>query len=413
MKTDDPIPIFVPELDDDATKILGKDTSEEAILAYLLFGGQIVLHPAYEFQNPKANKLVFGLGGKLLQPPMVQIILGDSTSVEQYLPNRTNKLSEAEAKENIEMPELDQYRRYSKEQIRELSQILDQRFLGDKGVFRIAWSRDLKFRHLVREELKRYAYLGDHLAPILLFHRSYLGERRVKYLIEKLISITKDSSRLVSCDTILGYLKKNGFRANELTLIEHRLHILHWEAVEGEGLRVPILNRLLRGKLDPYDHQVFWQATCFLIGSEDVEKMFKLPWADKLSTCIELRNDPTWQHYVAIYRSIVETTSAEMSGINQQSVMSELRKRFPSKTKFTLDHMSKLELAALAISFGVSSIGLLFPPITTISLIGTAATGISSTLVIRRWRQVLKEYAETDLADLKYKLRSLFRRFRN
>lgn len=409
--------IFVPELDDDAAQILGQDTGKLALLTYLLLGKYVVIHPAYSWQNPKTRELTLE-DQDFLEGKDVRIILGNSETTEEYIFNRFAKLKQLEYLIKMDINELKQYSRFDPEQIKKDCDTFDEFLVAEDKVHDISWSRDDRFRQLVRGELELVKYLryGNHLGALLSDNASHLSHNEKCGLIDRLIDFTKDTTRLLSCDSIMAEIAKKGYTPLAIKKIDARLHVLHWKAHEGTGLMVPLVSRLDRGVIHPFDPEVFWQITNVIIGKETTNKLISLPWSEQLRIVRDLKVNPRWANYLSVYHMAVNMLSADFKDLDPEKVKKQICEVYKGTGKVVLSAIPKWEVAILgawlaSIGAGVGS--LFVPGITGVFMRISGMVGLGGTLApIKSSKKILeaiitsvRESANCDKTELRNALR--------
>lgn len=406
IERDEPSILWV-EGDDDARIVGGSCSAPESLLAYALLGRPLVLHPAYVWQSPQTHRMVLNDSGSLLVPPHAKLVLGDSSSTADYMRSRVAKLREAKDKFECGLVELAQYERYGAERITAESEALDERFGNNKGIHGISWSRDKKFRRLLRAELITDDPLGNQLFGLILRARGSRSERIVHRAKDKLVEMTGEPG-VVSRDSVIAALLNEDLERDRLDSVFRRLTQLHWESNHDEGIVVPMLGRL-KGKLDPYDPVVFWAAVKKLIGPGEIRALMGLPWAEACRVVSSIREDGTWQKFLQKYVEIVESVAAEFDGLREKEVVRRVLQEYPSLRKMLWRSTGRVAL--LSFVCGVIS---LYGSITggvgiTLSGIGFACTGLSGHDVYRRWISIAGRYNQSDRQDLQTRLRSFLR----
>src|SRR5688500_9541037 len=139
--------------DDAAISRYGALGAKRSFIAYLLLGRSVVVHPAYAFQEPRTRELLLNCS-PIIAPPKVQLILGNSDTVGEYILTRSETLSSAAHESGQVTHELAQYQALG-EELYAISDRLEDKFGGRTTSKSIQWSRDAKFRELVRGELLR------------------------------------------------------------------------------------------------------------------------------------------------------------------------------------------------------------------------------------------------------------------
>src|SRR4051812_13820279 len=103
--------IFWAEADDGVSTVLsGADQSlaRRSLAAYILLRRPIVLHPAYLWQSATANQLILHPSAQAIVQSSVEVILGDSATISDYMTDRIAKLRRDRASSAI-ATELNQY----------------------------------------------------------------------------------------------------------------------------------------------------------------------------------------------------------------------------------------------------------------------------------------------------------------
>jgi hypothetical protein len=409
--------IFVPELDDDATRILGRDTGKIALLTYLMLGKYAVIHPAYDWQNPKARELTLG-DLDFLKGEDVRIILGNSEATDEYIFDRIDKLEQAVSLTKMDINELKQYLRFTPEQIKKDCDIFDELLVSEGKVHDINWSRDERFRQLVREELKLVKYIryGQHLGALLFDKASHLSHSERHGLIDRLIDFTEDKAKLLSCDSIVAELSKSDYTQSAIEKIDARLHVLHWKAHEGTGLIVPLVSRLDRGVIHPFDPEVFWGITNVIVGEKTTDELLSLPWSEQFRLVRELKSVDEWTNYLSVYHLAVDELSAGCKDLDPEKVKKQICEVYEGTGKAVLSAIPKWQTAILiawlsAVGTGVG--GLFVPGIIGIAMkisgivsLGGVVNPVKPTKkILEAIKTAVRESAYCDRTELKNALR--------
>ena len=351
--------VFVSELDDDAARILGRENSELALFTYLMQGRGVGIHPAYSWQNPKIRPLIYG-DMEFLKGKDVEIILGDSEATDEYIAERMDKLQKAASETKMENNELQQYLKFSPEQMRKDCDVLDEFLVAEGKIHQIGWSRDERFRKLVREELRlvNYVRYGRHLGALLLNNGWHLSSFQLKGLIDRLVAATEKKDKLLSCDSIVAQLLERDYTQVAIKEINDRLHILHWKAHRGEGLEVPLVNKLDGGVVNPANPDLFWPATDVIVGKETVQELHALRWSEKFRLARELGDSHEWKRFLSVYYLAVDELAKGSKGLDPEKVRERVAKAYPRTSKAVVGAIPKWETAILAGWLGAVGCGI-------------------------------------------------------
>jgi hypothetical protein len=321
--------VFWAEGDDDAIQIEGADAPKRSLIAYLLLDLPVVVHPAYVWQSEQTHDLILADTGGLLSPANINLVLGDSCSINEYIHERKLKLKENLASadfNNSSTIELRQYEAYG-ERLGEESDILDDRFSWSNGVYEIDWSRDKKFRNKVESELVGKSRQGNELYGLLLRNRGGTSERDVNYCIALILEIVRGNLKLASVDSILSILIQRKYAPENIFLIANRLHLIHWMSNSGDDLHVPLLSRLDE-ILDPIDPDVFWTAIRYLIGGEMEKIMLRHSWTEVSRAILDMKQDIVWIKFVEQYHEIVAFVNSSNKQFEISEIISGLGSRY-------------------------------------------------------------------------------------
>lgn len=417
--SDDNSCIFMPEFDDDAKRILGRDTSVEATLAYILLGKRIGLHPAYMFQDKNTRDLILKDPEYFLKGQEVVVILGNSKTAVDYQFERFEKVRQIGTSPYCPNVELEQYKRFTVDEIKRDCGLFDDHIVARGAVHPIAWSRDRKFRKLIRDdiELVRNIRYGNHLGALIQNAGSHLNHSQLQGILDILVQLSEDTSHTFSCDSVIAMLIENQFDSIATKVINERLHVLHWKAHEGHDLIVPLAHKLDKKEPHPLDPEMFWLTLKMFLGKKIVNTFLEKPWKEQLRIARELKEDPIWQKFTTQYISIVEML-AKYSSLEPEKIKSRLKECRPTKTIAAWNALNKWEfilLMILLVSLGSGITAIYLDPgvfqqiLGTTGLIGTGS-GISSIKKIgnipRCIIQGLRQTAEYDTEELKRLLKN-------
>lgn len=353
--------IFVPELDDDAVRILGRDTSQLALFAYLMLGRKIGIHPAYQWQHPEGRDLIH-CDLDFLKCKDVHIILDDFDTTDEYIFDRIENLTGAVTLPAIDNTELQQYMRFTKDEIQRDCDVLDEYIVAEGRIVRTGWSPDERFRKLVRDELElvRQVRYGSHLGALLLNRGSHLFHAQLQGLIDRLVDVSKDMKRTFSCYSVISELVAMDYAHEGIGKINDRLHLLHWKAHGGDGIEVPLVYKLERGLVHPMDPDLFWSVSSVILGQQIVEELLRLPWPEQFRLARALQDDVDWTNYLSLYYVAVDELSRESQTLDADKVRRHLNQAYSSTARAVLKGIPKWEVAVLSswlgAVYGVSSI---------------------------------------------------------
>ena len=411
--------IFTPEFDDDAKRILGRDISIEATLAYILLGKRIGLHPAYTFQDEKTRELILKDPEYFLEGQEVEIILGNSKTAVDYQFERIDKVRQICTSLCCPNIELEQYNRFTSDEIKRDCGLFDDHIVARGSVHPISWSRDAKFRESVRSEIEhvRNVRYGKHLGALIKNAGSHLNASQLQGVLDKLVQLSEDTSYTFSCDSVIAMLIENGFDSMATKIINERLHVLHWKAHEGHDLIVPLAHKLDKDEPHPLDPELFWLTLKIFLGEKIVGAFLEKPWKEQLRIARELRENPIWQRFVAQYISIVEML-AKYTSLKPEKIKSRLKECRPTTSKAAWNELNKWEVVLLtmlllALGSGITACfigpGVLQSILAATGVFGGGA-GISSIKKLpnipKSIVQGIRQSAEYDTKELKRILKS-------
>lgn len=395
--------IFWAGGDDDAIRLYGESASKQSLLAALLLADSVVLHPAYVYQEARTQALILDAPTSVIGPPHVQLILGDSATTGQYIEDRVRKLADLQSRVAYPISELDQYQRHGSD-LRRIADALDERFQGTGAKARISWSRDRRFRDLIRDDLtqctiRRPSLWDDVMAACM---SPYLRKK----VIDEIIGMTADRSQLVSVDSVVAVLKSHGGNARGTGAAESRLHLYHWESHSGDTLRVPIVSQSLHARIDPYDPHVFWGSTRRLLDARGVDSLLRLPWGEACRVAGAVRSDGSWRHYLRFYRNLVEDLDADLRGVDVRRVAAKLAERFPGRWRMMWDAPSWYGKSGFVVSLLT-----LLAPFGPIGWLGGVGLLVSAGDIVHALIGAAKQYEMSIQHDLAARLRSELREF--
>jgi hypothetical protein len=320
-------PVYWVEADEEATLLApdaGTTLGRRSLLAYLLLGRTVIAHPADFWQSRRSNDLVLDLQAQPRLRDAIQLHLGDSPTVRDYITERMGKLRRdmASSQTNRELLQYEQYGPLLTSQ----SDQLDDVFTRSGATFPTRESRDKKFRKLIQQDLRSEIPFGPHLGPCI---RHGLHRREADRAIKTLESLCHDGRRFVSIDGIMSRLHDARCERGMLNSIFERLQILHWQSRREGTVEVPILSRAIERRLDSADPQVFWNAVEGLVGPELQRALMTLPWAVAVYMADELRSDSLWKRFIDTYHVIVETVEQDHIEIAESIVASKTAASFP------------------------------------------------------------------------------------
>lgn len=400
--------IYTAELADYGVRLVGAESARNAVLAYLLLGQRLIVHPAYVFQSDEARYLVLGAGA--LGASDVSLAMSEIETVGDYLADRIVRLADAAQSDPAGVhDELSLYDR-RKANLAYECEALDSRFPMDCAHHVMNWSRDARFRQLIAAELDIGGRLGNHLFALLGQCAGFMPERQMHSAMRRLIDYLCDPALLVSVDTVLNFLVARGWERAQLRPVVDRLHYLHWRSNQGMHIRVPLLSLRMYARLDPYDPGVFWIAASKLLGEDLVRELRSLPTVDAVALCRDLRADGTWRRFLAAYCDIVDTIDVETNEFTHSDVIRSLSKRYPPRASFTWRATGKLAMLSVACGLIAVASGAVFGSVAGVA--GAMATGATVAQLINAWRAAAARYAESDRSDLQSRLRSALRRVR-
>lgn len=322
-------PVYWIEADEEASVFIPgerQNAGRRSLLAYLLLGRRVVAHPADLWQSPHSNCLLFHEQAQPILKGVVQLHLGDSTTVSEYISDRVEKLKRDEASSQGSAVELSQYLRYG-DLLKEQSDILDDNFTKLGATFRVEGSRDVRFRKLIRRDLEDGPPFGEHLAASI---RQALDRKNADKMLKLLTELTHDRRRFISIDGILSRLKECRSSNSFLTKIHNRLQMLHWEARSEGAIQMPLLARAKGGGLEASDPDVFWVAIDGLLGKEFQTSLMSLQWPVAVAIVADLRKDGMWIKFIDTYHAIVETVEQDYQKISEEMVRSRAQIKYPS-----------------------------------------------------------------------------------
>lgn len=320
--------VYWVEADEEANLLLPgtpETMARRALLAYLLMRRTVVAHPADFWQSSRTNSLLMNLQAQPLLRGAMQIHLGDSPTIQEYMENRIEKLKrdKASSQDSVELRQYEKYQNVLTVQANELDDV----FTSSGATLPSSQSRDKKFRRLVRDDLLSEIPLGPHLGGCI---RQVLRKSEADRIIKTLEELTQDRRRFLSIDGIIYRMVAAGCPNTMLDRIFRRLQLLHWEARKHGNIDVPFLTRALSSKLEPSDPEVFWSAVDHLLGKDFQKAMMALPWQTAVYLACELRADREWTNFIETYEAIVETVERDYGEIAEALVASEVSTRYPT-----------------------------------------------------------------------------------
>lgn len=413
-KPDDNLCVFVSEFDDEAKRFLGRDISREAVLAYILLGKNIGIHPAYAFQDSASMSLILQDAKIFLEGEEVEIILGNSTSTVDYIFDRIEKVRQQGTSNYCTNTELEQYGVFTDEQIRKYCEVFDNHLVARNAIHPIAWSSDHKFRKLVRNDIEsvRYIRYGSHLGALIKTGGYNLNSNQTQGLMDEIIDLSEDMSHTFSCDTVTTKLIKNMFNSAATNRINERLHVLHWKAYEGYDVVVPFAHKLEKGEPHPLDSELFWVTLKMFLGDKIVQAFLTKSWGEQLRIARDIKENPLWQKFTSQYIEVVEML-AQFTSLEPDKILSRLKECRPTKGEMVWDIVNKWELTSLSMLLLASSssiAAILSGPSITNSIL--AVTGVvgsslggspvkSAKKIIDAVSQGIRQSAEYDTKELK------------
>lgn len=332
-----PPPVYWIEADEEASLFVsGKQgmVGRRSLLAYLLLGRRVVAHPADLWQSSYSNSLIFHEQAQPLLRKAVQLHLGDSNSVADYITDRVEKLKRDRASSQMSAVELGQYLQHG-ELLKEQSAMLDDNFTKSGATFRVQGSRDLRFRKLVRRDLADETPFGPHLAASI---RQGLDRNGADRMLKTLGELAHDRRRFISIDGIISRLLEYGCPTHILRAIHGRLQVLHWESRSEGVIELPLLARAKRAGLEAADPDVFWLALDGLLGTEFQLALMSLPWPTAIGIVAELRGDSVWVKFIETYDAIVDTVERDHDEISEELVRAGAQKKYPSLFRLAVNN---------------------------------------------------------------------------
>jgi hypothetical protein len=383
--------VFWAEADDFVQR---REHSLGALYAYLLLRTNVVVHPAYFLQSDSTESVLQIPDRKLLTPPTTKLILGDSPSAEAYIADRIERLSQEARNNPAASSELDRYLRHGG-RASEMAKLLDNRFPGPEGVLQISWSRDARFRKLIREDLARQDRVGSGLYARIFQASDPPPQWRAMVAIERLIELTYRSHAEVNLDSILNLFAIHGFDRRRLRGVSDRLHSLHWESQYGESLEVPFLGRHAGDqRLHPLDSEVFWFAVRHMLALDLRARLLGMNQWSARDIVMDLRQDPLWRLFVDRYRAVVSVVNEEWAAIREDDVLGGLRQKYP---RF---HFGRMISVWTVLSFACGAVTLSGGSVitTAISGVGFAATSVG---LFKEIVALVNTWVHSDLVSLR------------
>ncbi len=216
----------------------------------------------------------------------------------------------------------------------------------------------------------------------------------------------------MSCDSIVGELGKSGYTQSAIETIDARLHVLHWKAHEGTGLMVPLVSRLDRGVIHPFDPEVFWQITNIMIGKRTTDELLSLPWSEQFRLARELKVDDKWANYLSVYHLAVDELSAGCKDLDPEKVKKKICEVYEGTGKTILSAIPKWQVAILgawlgAVGTGVG--GLFVPGIIGVGMKISGIIGLGGIMspakptkkILKAIKTAIRESADCDKTELK------------
>ena len=384
--------IFVPELDDDAVRILGRDISQLALFTYLMLGKKIAIHPAYQWQHPDGRELIQS-DLDFLKGNDIHIILDDFETTDEYIFDRIENLSRSVTPTAVDNTELQQYKKYTKDEIQRDCDILDEHIVAEGRIIRTEWNPDERFRKFVRDELElvRQIRYGSHLGALLLNRGKKLSHAQLQGLIDRLVDLSKNMDRTFSCDSVISELVVMDYPHVGIGSINDRLHLLHWKAHGGNGIEIPLVHKLERDLIHPMDPDFFWSISRTILGQTIVEKLLRLPWPVKFRLARALQHNPEWAKYLSLYYAAVDQLSKESHNLDADKVKKCLSQDYLSTPRAVLKGIPKWEAAVLSSWLG--SVGYVVSNITMYGKLDTFVNVASVMLLgglVSPWQKIRK-----------------------
>lgn len=327
--------VYWIEADEEARLLVPKNPAimgRRSLLAYLLLRRTVIAHPADFWQSSRTNDLLLNAQAQPLLKEAMQIHLGDSATIQDYMTNRIGKLQrdKASSQNNVE---LRQYEKYHNALTAQADQ-LDDVFTSSGATLVTNESRDKKFRKLIRDDLLSDIPIGPQLGGCI---RKVLRKNEADSIVKALADLTRDRRRFLSIDGIVFRLVEAGCPHYMVDRIFRRLQLLHWEARKQGNVDVPLLARASAGKLDSADPEVFWMAVDYLVGKEFQQALMALPWQTAVFIACELRADQEWARFIETYEVIVETVERDHGRIAEDLVAADVVARYPTLLRIAIN----------------------------------------------------------------------------
>ncbi|SIO35439.1 hypothetical protein SAMN05444166_4035 [Singulisphaera sp. GP187] len=304
-----------------------------SFLSYVLLRLKVVAHPADFWQSSVSHKLVFNPQAQPLLQPVLQIHLGDSTTVVDYIADRTEKLSRDRASSRSSARELEQYTQHG-EQISAQGAQLDGLFTNNGSIFPATVSRDARFRELVIKDLSINLPFGNHLERCI---RDGLGRSQADTFVGQIRDLAHNRRRFISVDGIVSRLSSAGCAEPAVKRAYNRLQLLHWESRSNGLVSMPFVERARNGRINPHDPDVFWSSVDGLLGPDFQAVLMNLPWPKALDIVCDLQNDAIWASFIETYHGIVSVVDQNYERIEESIVRSRVLKQHPKFTGILLE----------------------------------------------------------------------------
>ena len=303
--------IYLAELDDDYQELLNIESKEliRRTYCYILLSDGLVIHPAFIWQSHLVNDLVFNKLSDIFAPPLIQIALGDSDMVSDYMPERINRLDKSRNKTK----ELLKYKKWQS-QILTQAKILDAKF-SNSSSYHNKESRDKKFRKLLAHDVA----VNNTISTIkFLIKVSVENEQLgidVAEIAEKL-SNHINKSELVSMETFLNKLRSLGLvKLSEDIFLKRRILHLYTLANLDDRLVAPGISDLDSNCIfRPFDHNVFWVVFSKLFGKKVSSLLSTKTDREIVYTIKQLTESNVWVNFRNVYFSVLSEANLALKG---------------------------------------------------------------------------------------------------
>ena len=394
--------VFLPEADDDLQAILQEDRESliRRMHCYILLSDGIILHPAYIWQSKLTNEVLLQYMSNMLSPAVFRILLGDSTTIKEYIADRIEKVSPRKVKTTLY--EYHQYKRWGRDIFDQASK-LDKTFLNSKPV-QLAESRDKKFRRLLTNDVSANIDPYSLYSLISTFLRVEKLDIGLEMVVTKLQEFVQ-SSDLVSVESFTNYAATGvGLQPLSQSLaFKKRMLDLYYHANVEERVHIPGLRVISERVIDPFDVDIFWTVFAKLFGKKITDVLSGTCQERVTKAVVEMRDWAVWQEFRAIYFSVLEDIEASLWN-NTSLVQRRIEDASGYSSVIIVRRIwRERRLQVVAIVFGI--IGIAVSPIAVFALpFGLASLFLSAAGLKKAIGRFIHEYHNNELTTLKYRI---------